>query len=98
MISNLGCTRSIPRTERVPDIVELAGVLQSQVGGPAAIGFHQLDIDFRHELAASHESGGRSGTHDGLLSHVSSHLAGSGLYAVTTTAGDSCPAGIPQTT
>ena len=87
-----------PGTERVPDIVELTGVLQSQVGSPAAIGFHQLDIDFRRELTASHESRRRSRTHDRLLSHVSSHLAGSGLYAVTTTAGDSCPAGIPQTT
>ena len=60
--------------------------------------FHQLDIDFGRELAASHKSRGRSHAHGRLLSHVSSHLAGSGLCAVTTTAGDSFPAGMRQTT
>lgn len=65
---------------------------------PAAISFHQRDVYLGRKVAFPHESFARLGVHFRLLRHVSSHFVGSGRYAVTTTAGELWPAGIPQTT
>ena len=88
----------VASSEGVSHIVELIRVLQGEVRRPAALSFHELDIHFSDKIALAHESFTRLAGHVRLLCHVSSHFAVSGRYAVTTTAGDSCPAAIPQTT
>lgn len=92
-----GGALDIARTKRVPDVIELGRVIHGQVGCPAAVGFHEFDVHFSVERSFMHTSSRRSDNHVRLFSHGSSHFPGSGLYAVTTTAGDFCPEGIPQT-
>lgn len=69
------------------DSVELFNICQVVIRRPVAVGFDLDDIDLRREAAFVHEFDRRSRLHRLRVLKSGSHSLGSGLYAVTKTAG-----------
>jgi len=73
-------------------------VIQGQIGGSALIRIDQFDIEFGYIIPFMHQFCMMPLPHGYLLIKSFDHLSESGLYAVTKTAGDEAPFGIPYTT
>jgi hypothetical protein len=87
-----------PQPEGLPYVVEPVGIINGEIGRPAALSLQEVNLDLGDEVALPNQPLARSRRHDRLFFHVSSDFSGFGRYAVITTAGDVTPAGIPQST
>jgi len=74
------------------------GISNREIGRPGGVVFDKLNSNFSNELPFVNVLCLPSLSHFRRSMKVSSHRVGSGLYAVTSTAGLSKPFGMPQTT
>ena len=88
----------IPSSQCVSDIVQLLGIIERKIGRLPFVGIDEFDFDFCDILSFMNEFLMPSLPHRLLLMKSLVRLSGSGLYAVTKTAGEVAPLGIPQTT
>jgi len=72
-----GCGLEIAPPKGVTDVIDLVGIVQREIWGPAGIRVDQLNIDLSHIVSLMHQFRVMSGCHF-LLLKSSVHFAGSG--------------------
>jgi hypothetical protein len=70
-----------------PRVIELVRILQREIGRPPLVGVDQIDFDLSDIFAFVHYLRNFAGCHFFLLRKSGFQMSGSGLYAVTRTAG-----------
>jgi len=92
------CRLHVAVAERLSDVIEPIGILEREIWGPPFIRIQEFHVDLGHVAPLMHSLRTRSGVHLFLLRKSASQRLGSGRYAVTSTAGDEFPLGMPHTT
>jgi hypothetical protein len=94
----MGRRAKITATKCGTYIIQLKGILWSQVRRPTGVVLNELHIDFSDVAPFVNELSTFALTHLSLRVKSALQRVASGRYAVTRTAGVVCPWGMPQTT